>query len=142
MFTTTPPRGSSGAASCVKMAADTRLVSSVLCHSSRDEARPRSAYWQALLTRISSRPKRATAASMQRCICASCPMSVSQYSARPSSSSSSLRPASALRPTSTTLTPAAARPRAMSAPSPWVLPVTMAVLPASPGKPVKSMMNP
>ena len=45
-------------------------------------------------------------------------------------------------PTSTTLAPAAASPRAMSAPSPWVLPVTMAVLPAKPGKPEKSMNSP
>ena len=126
----------------LKMAADTRLVSSVACHSARLEASPRSLYWQALFTRMSTRPKRASAAFRQWRIWSSWPRSVSWNSARSPISPASAWPAWALRPTSTTLARAAASPHAMSAPSPWVLPVTMAVLPAKPGKPEKSMNSP
>src|SRR5581483_8050147 len=135
MLMTAPPRSFIDfcQASCVHMNGPVRLVSYVFCHRGRSASitGPMYGLVAALLTRMSTAPKRSRVASMHASASSWRPAWPAKISTSPFMvEAASLRPSS-LRELSITRAPASAKAAAMARPMPFDAPVTMATLPSS-----------
>ena len=119
---------SDGRAISPKIAAETALVLRVSSQVCRSVSAPSSPYEQALLTRRSMCPKRATVVSTKCCKSASCLISMAMNTQRSPSASAMACPLSTLRAATITVAPSACNRRVILAPIDAAPPVTTATL--------------
>ena len=135
----TEPRNPAFTAAAVHDRTASWLTSNVFCARTMSMSiiGPKYGLVPALLTRMSSRPKRATVAATQDCASSGLPTWAAVQANRPSAAPPATRPAtasarsSALREVIMTLAPASAKRAAMARPIPRLPPVISAVFPLS-----------